>query len=136
MWRRPVPKPRQQVRRDEPDKEEANERRTGRAVEKQRQPEDEEQYEAEHEIRACEDDEHRAASHGLHQRPSRAASSAGSGRTGKSESAPDLGARPGRENTSGAVRELLEREAASDVMLLQRGRRTFTVTIASTHEPS
>src|SRR5215207_1647241 len=50
------------------------------------------------------------------------------------ECAPNLGTRPGRENMSGAVRKLLERQAAPDVVLLQRGRRTVAVTVASTHE--
>ena len=96
MWRRPVPKPRQQVRRDEPDKQEADERRTGRAVQQQRQPEDEKQHEAEHEIRASEDDEHRAPSHGLHERPSTSRELAGIREEGQvRERAPNLGARPG-----------------------------------------
>src|SRR5215204_840047 len=103
MRRRPVPKPRQQVRRNEPDKQEADERRT--------------------------------PSRGLQQRPSMSRELGGIRENGQvRERAPNLGTRPGRENMSGAVRKLLERQAASDVMLLQRGRSTFAVTVASTHE--
>ena len=84
----PAPETREQVRRNEPNDGDREERRRRDAVQQDRQAEDERDHEAEHDVRAADDNEHHVA-HGamrrVHQRGAREAE----------ERATHLGARTG-----------------------------------------